>query len=339
MTNVKILEQKENGFVKFELASEEVRVILTNLGCQILSVFTRDREGNWGDIVLAPMDPEHPELDSACMGAVVGRVANRIGGAEFELNGKTYKLAKNSGEHCLHGGIKGFNQKLFAYEVLENGVRLSCESPDGEEGFPGTVQFAVTVLLKENTLSLIYDAQSDQDTLFAVTNHSYFNLSCMHQPIYDHWLKIASDSYMPVDDTSIVTGEVLPSKGTVFDFKEGRLIGKPDIEGIQQLKNVKGYDHPVVFSASENQIELSHKETGRRMTISTDCPMVHVYTGNYLSGGAVGKFGVPYEDCTGIALETEICPDSIHVEKEPKAILRKGEKFHSMTEYTFDVLK
>ncbi len=339
MTEVTVLEQKENGFARFQLATDQVRVILTNLGCQIVSVFTKDRNGEWGDIVLAPQDLEHPELDSACMGVVVGRVANRIRGAEFELNGKTYTLAKNAGEHCLHGGIRGFNQKLFRCEPLENGVRFSCESPDMEEGFPGCVQFTVTVLLEDNQLSLIYGAVSDQDTLFSVTNHSYFNLSCRNQPVFDHWLKAASDSYMPVDATGIVTGEVLPSAGTPFDFRKGRVIGTPDLEGNQQLKNAKGYDHPFVFSEKEDQICLAHEPSGRRVTVSTDCPMVHVYTGNYLSQGAVGKNGEQYGDWCGVALETELCPDSIHVEKEPKAVLRKGEQFSSVTVWKFDVMQ
>ncbi|MCQ2510281.1 MAG: galactose mutarotase [Lachnospiraceae bacterium] len=339
MTDVKVLEKKESGFAKIELANEEVRVVLTTLGCQIASIFTKDRNGEWGDIVLAPQDLEHPELDSAYMGAVVGRVANRVGGASFELNGKTYTLAKNNGEHCLHGGIKGFNQKVFDYEIVENGVRFSCESPDMEEGFPGCVQFTVTVLLEGNELSLIYGAESDQDTLFAVTNHSYFNLSCKHQSVLDHWLKIASDSYMVVDDTSIVTGEIAPSAGTPFDFSQGRIIGELDIEGNQQMKNVNGFDHPIVFNAKENQIVLAYEPNGRRMTISTDCPMVHLYSGNFLSGGAVGKYGVKYADRSGIALETELCPDSIHVEKDPSIILRKGEKFVSVTKYTFDVIR
>ncbi len=338
MTEVTVLEQKENNFSRIQLDSGEVRVILTNVGCQILSIFTKDREGNWGDIVLASQEPEHPELDSACMGAVVGRVANRIGGASFELNGKTYQLAKNNGEHCLHGGMKGFHHKTFDYELLERGVRFSYESLDMEEGFPGTVQFAVTVLLEGNELSLIYDAESDQDTLFSVTNHSYFNLSCKNQPVFDHTLQIVSDSYMPVDATGIVTGEVLPSAGTPFDFREAHVIGTPDIDGNQQLKNAKGYDHPFVFSAEKDQIRLSYEPNGRCVSISTDCPMVHVYTGNYLSQGAVGKQGEHYGDWCGLALETELCPDSIHVEKEPKAILRKGEKYSSVTRYRFECI-
>ncbi|MCQ2500069.1 MAG: galactose mutarotase [Lachnospiraceae bacterium] len=339
MTDVKVLEKKESGFAKIQLATEDVRVIVTTVGCQIASVFTKDKDGEWGDIVLAPQDLEHPELDSAFMGAVVGRVGNRIGGASFELNGKTYTLAKNNGEHCLHGGIKGFNQKIFDYEIIPDGVRFSCESPDMEEGFPGCVQFTVTVTLVGNEMSLIYGAESDADTLFAVTNHSYFNLSCKNQPIFDHSLKMASDSFMVVDPSGIVTGETASSAGTPFDFSERRVIGQLDLEGCQDLKNVGGYDHPIVFNASEDQIELSYEPNGRVVKISTDCPMVHMYTGNFLGGGVIGKLGVPYDNWCGIALETEGCPDSIHVEKEPSVILRKGEKYASVTKYTFEVMK
>lgn len=339
MTDVKVLEKKENGFARIQLENEEVKVILTTMGCQLASIFTKDKNSEWGDIVLGPQDLEHPELDSAYMGSVVGRVANRIGGASFELNGKTYTLAANNGAHCLHGGIKGFDQKIYDYEIIPNGVRFSAESPDMEEGFPGCVQMTVTYLLEGNALTLIYGAESDADTLYGVTNHVYFNLSCKHQSVQDHYLRVASDSYMAVDATGIVTGETCPSAGTPFDFKEGRVIGELDVVGNEQLKNANGFDHPFVFCEKENQITLSYEPTGRSVTISTDCPMVHVYTGNFLSGGAVGKYGVKYTDRSGIALETELCPDSIHVEKDPSIILRKGEKFSSVTKYTFEVMK
>ena len=154
----------------------KIKVITSNLGCHVLSVFTKDREGNFGDVVLGFENVEDCwHGDGSYMGAIAGRVANRIGDAKFELNGKTYELAANNGKNSLHGGIKGFNQKIFKYELLEDGIRFIYLSPDMEEGYPGSLYLKVVYRLCDNTLKMEYEAVSDQDTLINITNHYFIH--------------------------------------------------------------------------------------------------------------------------------------------------------------------
>ena len=314
MTKVEITGQKDNRIVFFELSNEELRVKVTNLGCHILSIFAKDRSGRAEDVVLGLEDLEDCYHDGTYMGAVVGRVANRIGGAKFDLNGETYHLAANNGPNSLHGGNAGFDQKVFEYEILENGVRFIYLSPDGEEGYPGSMYLKVTYLLEGNTLKLEYEAISDQDTLVNITNHTYFNLA-----------------------DCLATGEFRDVDGTPFDFRQFHEIGERIEEEEEQRRLAGGYDHSFVFDSSEDQAELYDPESGRKLVISTTLPAMQVYTGNFLAGSANGKHGKPYENRDGVALETQFLPNSIHIEKEPKVILRKGEQYQSETSFRFEV--
>ena len=337
MTKVEITGQKDNRIVFFELSNEELRVKATNLGCHILSIFAKDRSGKAEDVVLGLEDLEDCYHDGTYMGAVVGRVANRIGGAKFDLNGETYHLAANNGPNSLHGGNAGFDQKVFEYEILENGVRFIYLSPDGEEGYPGSMYLKVTYLLEGNTLKLKYDTVSDQDTLVNITNHTYFNLTGGKDKIYHHQLKVAADQFACVDADCLATGEFRDVDGTPFDFRQFHEIGERIEEEEEQLKLAGGYDHSFVFDSSEDQAELYDPESGRKLVISTTLPAMQVYTGNFLAGSANGKHGKPYENRDGVALETQFLPNSIHIEKEPKVILRKGEQYQSETSFRFEV--
>ena len=151
---VKMIEKRQNGVCLFELQNDEIKVISSNLGCHILSVFTKDRDGNYGDVVLGYQDVEDCHKDDKFLGCIIGRVANRIANGEFQLNGKTYKLAVNSGPNTLHGGINGFNQKIFNYEILEDGIRFIYLSPDMEEGFPGSLYLKIVYRLSGNELKM-----------------------------------------------------------------------------------------------------------------------------------------------------------------------------------------
>ena len=186
---VKMIEKRQNGVCLFELQNDEIKVITSNLGCHILSVFTKDRDGNYGDVVLGYQDVEDCHKDDKFLGCIIGRVANRIANGEFQLNGKTYKLAVNSGPNTLHGGINGFNQKIFNYEILEDGIRFIYLSPDMEEGFPGNLYLKIVYRLSGNELKMEYEAMSDQDTLINIANHSYFNLSAKDSKIYDDQIR------------------------------------------------------------------------------------------------------------------------------------------------------
>lgn len=200
ITAVNVIEERENDITFFEMKNDELQIRVTNLVCHILSIFAKDRDGKQEDVVLGFEEIEDCKEDGTYMGAIVGRVANRIKGASFELNGKTYKLAVNNGPNHLHGGEIGFDQKIFCYEIIENGILFSCISPDMEEGYPGTLELKVKYLLTGNNLTMEYEAWSDEDTLCNITNHSYFNLSAGKEKIYDHYLKINADKIACVDE-------------------------------------------------------------------------------------------------------------------------------------------
>jgi Galactose mutarotase and related enzymes len=336
-TKIKIIESRDNGIKIFEMANDKLKVITTNLGCHILSIFAPDRNGKFEDVVLGFENVEDCSKDGSYMGAIVGRVANRIAKASFDLNGKHYKLAANNGENHLHGGIIGFNQKLFDYEIREFGIRFSYISPDGEEGYPGTLTLKVDYVLHGDCLEINYSATSDQDTIVNITNHSYFNLSGGNEKIYHHELMIDADKIACVDKNCLATGEFRNVYDTAFDFTSFHELGERINDDDIQLKNAGGYDHSFILNQGTEQIRLYHKASGRELIITTSLPTVQVYTGNFLEGGCNGKNGKPYENRDGVALETQMLPDSIHLEKEPAVILRKGEEYKAHTSYRFTV--
>ena len=334
---VRMIEQRDNGVCLFELKNDEIKVITSNLGCHVLSVFTKDREGNFGDVVLGFENVEDCwHGDGSYMGAIAGRVANRIGDAKFELNGKTYELAANNGKNSLHGGIKGFNQKIFKYELLEDGIRFIYLSPDMEEGFPGSLYLKIVYRLSGNELKMEYEAMSDQDTLINIANHSFFNLSAKDSKIYDHQLMIKSDQIACADENGLPTGEFLDVENTPFDFKSFHEIGERIHDDDEQLRFVGGYDHCFMLKDEKDQAVLYDKESGRKLTITTTLPCMQLHAGNFLAGGSDGKFGKPYENRDGVALEPQFLPNSMNIEKKPRVILRKGEEYEAVTTYRFE---
>ena len=337
MMKVRMIEQRDNGVCLFELKNDEIKVITSNLGCHVLSVFTKDREGNFGDVVLGFENVEDCwHGDGSYMGAIAGRVANRIGDAKFELNGKTYELAANNGKNSLHGGIKGFNQKIFKYELLEDGIRFIYLSPDMEEGFPGSLYLKIVYRLSGNELKMEYEAMSDQDTLINIANHSFFNLSAKDSKIYDHQLMIKSDQIACADENGLPTGKFLDVENTPFDFKSFHEIGERIHDDDEQLRFVGGYDHCFMLKDEKDHAVLYDKESGRKLTITTTLPCKQLYAGNFLAGGSDGKFGKPYENRDGVALEPQFLPNSMNIEKKPRVILRKGEEYEAVTTYRFE---
>ena len=331
---IELVEKKSSGMATFRMENDHLIIMLSNLGCQLLSIRMKEADGGLTDLILTPKDPEHPENDGSYMGSVVGRVANRIRDGKFTLNGTEYSLARNNGKNHLHGGIKGFSTKYFAYRIEEDGITFSCDSPHMEEGYPGNLHVDIKYVLKGDTLKIVYSGYSDEDTIVNLTNHLYFNLTSS-KSILDHSLMIKSDCYMPTDSEGLVTGDFVETEGTAFDFNDSQVIGEcMDMED-PQIRSAHGFDHAFVLSSGEDQITLADPGSGRQVIISTDMPAVHVYTGNYLSDGAADKYGSHYGNYEGIALETEFFPDSINIEKNPSVILRKGEIYRSETSYTF----
>lgn len=336
---VNIIEKCENNIDYLSMKNEQIEIVVTNLGCTILKVMMKDKNDNVDDVVLCYEDIIHNGRTGTYFGALVGRIANRIKRGKFTLNDKDYTLAVNNGPNHLHGGIEGFSYKVFNYEIKdENTIEFTYLSKDMEEGYPGNLTLKAIYTLSEDTLSIRYLAECDQDTIINITNHSYFNLSGCKENIYNHVLELKADRFACVDNDGLPTGEIRNVDNTPFDFNNATLIGDRIEMDYDQLKAGSGFDHPFLFSCKENQAILTHEATGRRLTVSTTLPGAQIYTGNFL-GEDAGKYGMKYERRMGVCIETQNLPDAIHLEENPSTILKKGERYDETTSYRFEVIK
>ena len=313
-----------------------MRATILDYGCTIQSLVVPDVTGRPVDVVLGYDTLAEYETQSGYLGAVVGRVGNRIGAGSFTLNGKDYQLAVNDRGNHLHGGIKGFDKKVW--QASRNGDELLLElmSPDGEEGYPGNLRVTVRYRLGEdNTLRITYDAVSDADTLLNLTNHAYFNLSG-GGTILGHELQLFADYFLEADENCLPTGKRLYVGGTPFDFRERKRIGQDIQVGCEQLRYGNGYDHNFCLSDTgewKRAAYLICPETGIEMACLTTQPGVQFYSANGLSErmGKKGRMGVR----EGLCLETQVWPDAIHHADFPSAVLRAGHPWHSQTAYKF----
>lgn len=270
------------------------------------------------------------------MGATVGRVCNRIGGACFSLGNKTYHLIKNDGENHLHGGTRGFDKYNWTANPLEDGVRLHRVSPNGEEGYPGTLDVSVAYQLEGDALIIEYTASTDHDSLCSFTNHSYFNLNGGNS-VLSHELTLAAETYLETSPNCLPTGRILPAAETAFDFRTAKAIGR-DIESpVEQLRLVNGYDHHFCLSEGkglQRAAVLRGNITGITMTMDTTSPGVQLYTANGLSQRK-GKNGVFYQPRCAVCLEPQFPPDAVHHPSFPQPLLKKNEQYHHCTVYRF----
>lgn len=311
-------------------------------GALLTEMHVPDRSGRLGDITLGFDNLDGYLKGHPYFGATIGRVGNRIAKGQFTLDGKTYTLAKNDGPNHLHGGLKGFDKVVWnAQEIPARGgvaVRFTYTSPDGEEGYPGTVTAAVVYTLTDaDELRLDYTATTDQATPINLTNHSYWNLAG-EGDILRHELTLLANRYTPVDDTLIPTGELAPVKGTIMDFTKPMTIGSR----IRQLTNKpQGYDHNYVLNRGGNRRALAARvyepRSGRVLEIYTDQPGIQFYSGNFLDGTLTGKRGVVYHQHNGFCLETQHFPDSINHPNFPSTVLRPGQVYRSTTIHKFKV--
>lgn len=317
--------------------SDKIDVLVCNFGATIMSIKVPDHNGNKVDVALGMTSVNEMIEHGEYMGAVVGRCGNRIEDGRFTLNDVTYQLAKNDhGFAHLHGGDVGFDKKVFRATVEENSVLLEYVSPDGEEGYPGTLKFAVRYTVKGSSLAIDYYGECDKDTVFNPTNHTYFNLNGEDDgSILDNVMQIRADSYLEVNKY-LIPYKKSPVKGTPFDFNEPKPIGEDIEEDFEQLLIAGGYDHNYCLS-DYNAATVYSPTTGICMDVFTDCCGMQFYTGNFLEGQN-GKS--TYEHNSGFCLETQYYPNAINSNDESveKPILKKGEKFHSRTEYVFSVL-
>jgi aldose 1-epimerase len=320
----------------------EARV--STYGGAIVSLTMPDRRGRFADVVLGFDDLEGYLAQDFYIGVLVGRYANRIGGARFTLGGVEYKLAANNGPHNLHGGLKGFDKVVWQARPLPRrggaALELTYLSPDGEEGFPGNLSVRVVYTLTDrNELRVDYYATTDKDTIVNLTQHSYFNLAGEGVgDILDHRLMINASHFTPTDSTSIPTGQLRAVRGTPLDFSRPTRIGARINADDEQLKYGNGYDHNFVVSGRAGVLrkaaEVSEPTTGRVMEVWTTEPGMQFYTGNYLAVER-GKGGKPYPRRTGFCLETQHYPDSPNKPHFPSTTLRKGSRYRTTTVYKF----
>ncbi|MEN8203509.1 MAG: aldose epimerase family protein [Bacteroidota bacterium] len=330
-----------DSIMLFTMTNEQGIVVkITNYGGIITEIHTPDRDGKSANIVLGYDNLEQYLEGHPYLGALIGRYGNRIANARFSLDGESYQLAANNGNNALHGGLKGFDKVVWTPEVIacdeRAALKLTYVSPDGEEGYPGTLKVVVNYELLMDQFFITYEAETDKATPLNLTNHSYFNLAG-EGTILDHVLYINASKYTPSNDELIPTGELANVEGTAFDFRRPWIIG----ERIDEVGgNPGGYDHNYVLDSSSEEKVLAAKlmdpKSGRFLEVSTTEPGMQFYTGNFLDGTLVsGK--VTFVKNYGMCLETQHFPDSPNQANFPSSILRPGEKFVSQTIFKFGV--
>ncbi len=319
-------------------------VSVTDFGANVVKICVPDKNGNIADVALGFDDVKGYETNENYLGALVGRYANRIGGAKFTLNGTTYEVDKTNGNNCLHGGFKPYGAMMHEYELNEDedsaGVTFSRLSPDMEQGFPGNLDYSVTyTLTNDNEFIIEYFAVSDKDTILNLTNHTYFNLAGEASgSVYDHLVWIDSDSYTPTDAELIPTGVVAPVEGTPLDFRTEKPIGR-DIDADHiDLKNAGGFDQNYALKTTPGDATLvatlKDPASGRKMEVYTDLPGIQFYAGNFLDTKN-GKGGHDYGRREGVCFESQFFPNSCNIPAFPWKPLKADEEFNSITVYKF----
>ena len=294
---------------------------------------------NGVDVVLGYDDMTAYEKDAAYIGAIVGRCANRIGGAKFELNGKIYEIDKNdAGKNHLHGGFNGFEKKIWSAEIVGDGLKMTVETPDGEGGYPGNLKATVIYTLTENNaLEIDYSAISDADTLCNLTNHTYFNLDGFGSgDVLSQKIQIFADSYTWANAESVPDGRILPVENTPMDLRKIHKIGEHINDDFDELNFGHGYDHNFCVGKLGEMKKVACAESSDAkiiLEVSTTMPGLQFYAGNWLSGNPAGKNGAKILNRTGFALESQFYPNAINLKNFDKPILKAGEVYKSKTIY------
>lgn len=343
----KIFGQTPDGTPVEEITLEKGALSCTIItyGGAVRSLTVPDQKGSPVDVVLGFDTLEDYMIQDKFIGALIGRYANRIGGAKFALNGVEYRLDVNDGENSLHGGTIGFDKQIWTVDQqTENSVALSLISPSGQGGYPGTLAVQVTYTLSLDGLDIEYWAKSDQDTVCNLTNHSYFNLSgCSSGSVLDQYIRLNASRYTPTVPGSIPTGELASVEGTPMDLRTVQPIGAHIDDSFAQLSMCGGYDHNWVVDRWDRTLRpiawTWSPNTGIAMTTLTSMPGVQFYTGNVLGGAPAGKGGVVYQNRHGFCLETQFFPDSPNQPGFPSSLLKAGEEYRSKTAYHFSIAK
>jgi len=321
------------------LRSGALSCAIITYGGAVQSLCVPGRDGKLVDVALGFDSLEDYRRQDKFMGALIGRYANRIGGARFSLNGAEHILRANDGKNHLHGGPEGFDKRVWTVKALSESETVLClHSPDGDEGYPGDLTVQVVYRLTGDGLEISYEAESSADTLCSLTNHTYFNLSGHDSgPVTDQSIQLFARAYTPTDAGSIPTGQLAPVEGTPMDLRTARPIGQGVDGDFLQLRQAGGYDHNWVLDIPAGELGLAARarspRTGITLEVLTTMPGVQFYSGNYLDGCPAGKGGAPYAARWGFCLETQYFPDSPHRPQFPSAVLPKGDKRSWKTVY------
>ena len=321
----------------YTITNDTLTAEISDCGATLIRLFVPDKNGNLADVVLGFDQPSDYIASGTFFGATVGRNSNRIGGTTFSLNGKVYNIDPNDNEkNNLHSGFNPFKNRLWQVVSHEkNSICMRLDSPEGDQGFPGNAKIQVTYTLDNtNSLCIVYDAVCDKDTVFNMTNHSYFNLAGHDQAdkAMDQELCIPGRWFNPDDAQNIPTGEQRCVAGTPMDFRVPKVIGRDICEDYEPLNLQGGYDHNWEVFCNPCAT-LTDPGSGRSMSVYTDCPGVQFYAGNYLN--ETGKGGVYYGKRSGVALETQFAPDSVHHPEWPQPFVKAGQRWNSKTVYRF----
>ncbi len=321
------------------------RVAVTDYGARLVSVETPDRAGAFGHILLGFDDPETYRQAAGSFGAVLGRYANRIANAEFRLDGAIYRLKANDHGNILHGGESGFGNRSWQMVSSRQGERsqvaFSLVSPDGEEGFPGTLTARAIYTLEADRLSLDLYASTDMPTVVNLSSHPYFNLgNVAREDVLDHEITVNAGHYLPTDARQIPTGEICPVEGTVFDFRTRKRFDERIRNTDPQLLIACGYDHCFVLNktgqgAPEFAARAYAPGSGRMLEIYTTQPGLQLYSGNNLTGAIAGRGGVALRQSAGFAMEAQNFPNAPNQPNFPSAVLRPGEEYRHTIIYKF----
>ena len=327
--------------------SQGSHIKVITFGAMLTEIWMPDRNKKFDDVVLGYDSLEKYLTKNAQFGTIVGRYGNRIAKGHFRLDGVEYQLAVNNGPNHLHGGMQGFDKKVWDAETISGdgfaGVKLHYLSRDGEEGYPGNLHVTVTYTLNDsNEVKIDYLAMTDKPTVLNLTNHSYFNLKGQgNGTILDHELIIYADQFIPTDSTSIPLGPLADVTGTPFDFRQAHAIGERINENNEQLKFGYGYDHSFVVNGKSGQLRpaarLSEKNSGRVLEVLTTEPAIQLYTANHLNETYIGMGNQVYGKNYGVCLETQHYPDSPNHPDYPTTALRPGEKYIQTTIFRFSL--
>ncbi len=318
----------------FTIENDKLTAKITNYGGIITELWY-----NGTDVVLGRDSLDEYLDNDGYYGALIGRNSNRLANSEFELNGKKYPLFANDGKNNLHGGKCGFDSKVWDAETADdNTLVLTLHSPDGEEGFPGNADIKVTYTVCDNSLKIHYEAEADADTLMNLTNHTYFNLNGHDSGTVDgHTIWLDCSFYTPNNDECMPTGEVLSVDGTAFDLRCPKTMGEVFAASDEQVKMFGGFDHNFCLNGVgfRKVSTLVGDKTGIEMDTYTDCPGVQIYTGNSINEDKICKGKNQYKIHQALCLETQVFPNAMAYSHFPSPVLKKGEKYDTVTEYKF----